>query len=148
MDFSKFDSMVDVAALKNDVAEAEKNGGNFDKVPYGSYEVNIEKMELNESKKGDPMFSCWFKIVNGDCKDRLIFMNQVVTQGFQIHIVNSFLKELDSGIDVKFDSFTQYNNLIMDIHEAINGKLEYALEYGEKKGFDTFKITEVFEIPF
>ena len=63
MDFDKFDKKVDLKGLKNDLAEAEKNNTNFDKVPYGQYEVSIEKMELTESKKGDPMFTCWFKSI-------------------------------------------------------------------------------------
>ncbi|SHF43655.1 hypothetical protein SAMN02746091_02527, partial [Caloramator proteoclasticus DSM 10124] len=50
-------------------------------------------------------------------------------------------------IEVEFESFSQYNDLILDIHEAIDGNLEYAVEYGEtSKGFKTFKITEVFEV--
>ena len=76
----------------------------------------------------------------------MIFMNQVITQGFQIHICNGFLRSLDTGVDVHFDDFVQYNDIIMDVVEKINILgLEYALEYGESKGYNTFKITEVFE---
>lgn len=90
--------------------------------------------------------SVWFKVLAGDEKGRLIFMNQVITQKFQVHICNDFLRSLDSGIDVKFLDFGQYAQLIMDIHEAIDGKLEYSLKYGEtKKGFNTFDIEEVYE---
>lgn len=72
-------------------------------------------------------------------------MNQVVTQGFQIHIANEFLRSLDSGIDIEFESYSQYAQLLMDVAEAIDGQLEYAVEYGERKGFNTFTIAEVFE---
>lgn len=146
IDFSKFDEKVDLDGLRNDIAEAESNSGDFKEVPHGNYEVKIQKLELGESKKGDPMFICWMKILSGDYANSLIFMNQVVTQGFQIHIVDDFLRSLDSGIEIGFESYAQYADMIMDVAEAINGNLEYAVEYGENKGFNTFKITDVFEV--
>lgn len=146
IDFSKFDEKVDLDGLRNDIAEAESNSGDFKEVPHGNYEIKIQKLELGESKKGDPMFICWMKILSGDYANSLIFMNQVVTQGFQIHIVDDFLRSLDSGVEVAFESYAQYADMIMDVAEAINGNLEYAVEYGENKGFNTFKITDVFEV--
>lgn len=146
LDFSKFDKQVDLEGLKKDIKEAENNSGDFREVPHGNYEVKIQKLELGESKKGDPMFICWMKILSGDYKNSLIFMNQVVTQGFQIHIVDDFLRSLDSGVEIGFESYGQYADMIMDVAEAIDGNLEYAVEYGENKGFNTFKITDVFEV--
>lgn len=146
IDFSKFDKQVDLEGLKNDIKEAENNSGDFKEVPHGNYEVKIQKLELGESKKGDPMFICWMKILSGDFKNSLIFMNQVVTQGFQIHIVDDFLRSLETDTDIEFESYGQYADMIMDVAEAIDDAgLEYAVEYGENKGFNTFKITDVFE---
>lgn len=143
---NKFNSMFDVNALKQDVEKAAENGGDYKEVPNGNYEVKITKLELTASKKGDPMVSCWFKILAGEHEGSLIFMNQVITQGFQIHIVNSLLRSFDTGIDIHFDDFDQYEQLLMDVHEEIDSKkLEYGLELGENKGFKTFKINEVFE---
>lgn len=145
-DFSKFDSQVDIEGLKHDIQDAATNGGgDFKEVPLGAYEVKIKKLELKLSKKGDPMVSCWMQILEGDYKGQLLFMNQVVTKGFQIHIVDEFLRSLESGELICFESYSQYAQLLMDIAEAIDGKKEYALEYGEKNGFNTFKITEVFD---
>lgn len=150
MDFSQFDKAVDLEGLKNDIKEAEENGGsgNRPEVPHGTYEVKISKMELTVSKsKGDPMVAIWFKILNGEFKNSLIFMNQVVTQGFQIHIVNDFLKSLGTEYDVDFESYNQYAKLLMDIHEEIDNNFEYALKYGKNdKGYNTFEIEEVFEL--
>lgn len=146
MDFSKFNKAFDVNALKNDVKEAAENSGNYREVPHGDYEVKIDKLELTESKKGDPMVSVWFTILNGEYEKSKIFMNQVITQGFQIHIMNTFLRSLDSGLEIQFDDFEQYAQLLMDVHESIDSQgLEYALAYGESKGFSTFEIKEVFE---
>lgn len=146
MDFSKFDQTVDLEGLKADIDAAKENSGNFKEVPHGDYEVRVEKMELVESKKGDPMVSVWFKILAGDYKNSMIFYNQVITRGFQIHLVNQLLRSMESGIQVDFISYSQYAQLLLDVHEAIDGKLEYGLRYSENKGFNTFEITDVFEI--
>jgi hypothetical protein len=93
------------------------------------------------------MFSCWFKVLAGQYKDSLIFMNQVVTQRFQISIVDEFLRAMDSGLTVEFISYKQWDQVIMDIFEKIDGNLEFLLIYGQtKKGYDTFEIEEVYEV--
>ena len=144
--FDKWDNEIDTKGLAEDVKSASENKQDFKEVPHGTYEVKVDKMEIKATQKGDPMASVWFKIVDGEYKNQRLFMNQVITQGFQIHIVNEFLRSLDSGLDIEFVNYKQYNDLMLDVLEKIDGKLEYALEYGENKGFDTFKIKEVFDI--
>lgn len=151
--FAQWDNAVDTEGLQKDIHEAEQNGGgNFKEVPHGKYEVSIEKMELKATKtKNDPMVSIWMKICNGDFEDSLIFMNQVITQGFQIHIVNEFLRSLvqdcNDAPDIEFKSYSQYANLLMDVHELIADQFEYAIKYGQtKKGFDTFEVVEVYPL--
>ena len=103
-------------------------------VPTGKYEISIEKMEIKETKNGDPMFSCWMRILAGEFQNSLLFYNQVITKGFQIALVNKFLRSLESGIDVDstFIGYGEYNNMIMDIHEAIDDAgLEYMIEYSK-----------------
>jgi hypothetical protein len=54
---------------------------------------------------------------------------------------------LDSGIDVEFVNYKQYGSLLMDILEEVDGVLEFSLDYGKnKKGYNTFKILEVYEV--
>lgn len=144
MDFSKFDKMVDLDGLKKDIENSTSN--DFKEVPHGNYEVAITRLELAESKKGDPMVKAWFKVVSGEYKGSLIFMNQVITKGFQIHIIDELLRSLGTDIDIHFDSYSQYNELLMNVFDAIEDNFEYGLRYGENKGFDTFEITEVFEL--
>lgn len=147
VDFAKFDKSMNLEGLKQDIEEAKNNsGGEFKEVPYDKYEIAINKLTLTTSKKGDPMFSCWMKIVEGEYKDSMIFMNQVITKGFQIHIVNEFLRSLNSGIDVDFTSYKEYADLIFDIAEAIDGNKEYLVDYSERKGFSVFKIEEVYDV--
>lgn len=146
IDFSKFDKQVDLEGLKKDIEDARVNESvDFKEVPHGQYEVKITRLELKESKKGNPMLSIWFKVLEGEHKGGLIFMNQVVTTGFQIHIANEFLRSLQSGIEIDWPgTYVAYAQLIMDVAEAIDNKFEYALKYGENKGFNTFKIEDVF----
>lgn len=149
--FDKWDKEIDTEGLANDVKEAAANGsGEFKEVPHGDYEVAVQQMELKASKKGDPMVSIWFKIVSeGEFKGSMIFFNQVITQGFQVHNVNEMLRmmvsEMEDAPVIEFVSYKQYGNLIMDIFEAINENFEYALAYKKgKKDFSTYEIKEVF----
>lgn len=145
--WDKFDKEIDVEGLKEDAKAAAENGGDFKEVPHGLYEVKVDKMELKESKKGKPMLSIWFKILNGEYENSLIFYNQVLSTGFGLHNANDFLRSLDSGIDIEFKSFKQYNDLILDVHEAIDGNAEYALDYSEgKNGFSKYEITDIYEV--
>lgn len=144
--FDKFDKAFDIKGLKEDLKNVSEGTQDFKEVPFGTYEVKITKLELVESKTKKPMLSCWMKILEGSYKNSVLFYNQVLSNGFGIHNANEFLRSLDSGFDIEFESWKQYGNMILDIHEAIDNKFEYAVEFGEtNKGFKTYKINEVFE---
>ena len=92
------------------------------------------------------MLKVWFKILAGEYENSIIFMNQVVTLPFQIHIANEFLKSLKSELEIKFVDYNQYADLIDKIYDEITKKYEYALYYDKNdKGYNTFKITDVFQ---
>lgn len=145
--WDEFDKAIDTEGLAKDVEDAAENGGRRE-VPHDTYEISIQKLELIKSKKGDPMVTCWMKILEGEYKGSLIFMNQVVTQGFQIHIANEFLRSLCSEMaeapDIRFVKYNQYGNLIMDIAEAIDNRFEYKVRYYDNKGYNAFEIEEVY----
>ena len=144
--FEKWNSNVDLAGLQKDVKDAQDNNKEFEKVPYGEYEVKIDKMELKSSKKGDPMVSIWFTILEGKYKKSKLFLNQVITQGFQIHIVNELLKSMKTDLNIEFVDYKQYAELLLDVAEECDtNNLEFALKYEDNKGYDKFTITEVFE---
>lgn len=149
INWDKFDKSVDVEGLNKDLQENKNNYGEYKEVPLGEYEVKVDEMKLTTSKKGDPMLSIWFKILDGDYKNSLIFYNQILNLGFQIHMANEMLRSFDTGIEVpsEFKGYAAFNELILDISEEIDSQgLEYALKYDEnKKGYKTFEITEVFE---
>lgn len=145
--FDKWNKNVNADFMKDLDAQESGQGGNYDNPPYGTYEVKIEKMELKESKKGDPMLQVLFKVLAGEQKGKTILMNQVILQPFQIHIANDFLRSLDTDIEVKFKDYGQYNEVILDVMEAVSAqKLEFALEFTENdKGYNVFTIKEVFD---
>lgn len=155
-DWSKFDKNVDIEALEADVKEVEENGGgNFEPIPDGQYEVEVEVMELVTSKAGDPMLKIWFKVLEGDYEGQRIFYNKVMQPqndrafGLQVHQNNEMLRALwdCEKDDVKFTGFEDYADLVLDIHEDIEGKFEYLLKKEtDDKGYDQFKIEEVFEV--
>lgn len=144
--FEKWNSNVDLAGLQQDIKEAQENNKEYEKVPHGEYEVSLDKLELKATKKGDPMVSAWFTILEGKYKKSKLFMNQVITQGFQIHIVNTFLKSIDPDLNIEFVDYKQYADLLLDVAEFCDeNKLEFALKYEDNKGYDKFTITDVFE---
>lgn len=145
INWEEFDKDVNIENLEKDVEKASTSEFSGEEVPYGKYEVKITKLELTQSKKGDPMLSVWFQIINGEQKDRFIFMNQVVLQGFQIHTANEFLRSLETDETVEFKGYAKYNILILNIYEKIANN-EYELDYQEnKKGYKTFKILQKFD---
>lgn len=156
-DWGKFDKQVDLEALAADVEEVEKNGGsgNFPEITDGQYEVTVDKMELGQSKKGDPMLKIQFKILDGEFEGQRIFYNGVMQPqnsdafGYQVHRNNDMLRALwdCEKDDVKFNGFGDYADLVLDIHEEIDGQFEYLIEKGtDKKGYSTLEIVEIFEV--
>ena len=144
--FDKWNSNIDLKGLQDDVKKAQEENKEFEKVPHGEYEVKVDKMELKATKKGDPMVSIWFTILEGKYKNSKLFLNQVITQGFQIHIMNTFLKSMGTDLNIEFVDYKQYANLLLDVAEECDANnLEFALKYEDNKGYDKFTITEVFE---
>ena len=144
--FEKWNSNVDLAGLQKDIKDAQDNNREYDEVPHGEYEVKLDKLELKATKKGDPMVSAWFTILEGKYKKSKLFLNQVITQGFQIHIVNELLKSMKTDLVIEFVDYKQYAELLLDVAEECDtNKLEFALKYEDNKGYDKFTITEVFE---
>ena len=148
--WDKFDKEIDTEGLAEDIKEAADNGGSFPDVPHGTYEVEVSKLELIESKAGDPMVTIWFKVLEGGHKGSMIFMNQVITRGFQIHIVNEILRQMvinEPQINIDFQTYNQYGNLLMDVAETIDGKYEFLLNYEKgKKDFSTYLIGEIYVV--
>lgn len=152
--FAKFNEMfggeVGLKDLQNDIANAASSNTEFVEVPKGDYEVKIVKLELGETGEnaknpGMPKVSVWFEILAGEFKGQKIFMNQMLTSAFGFHKMNKFLTSLETGILVEFENFGQYNDLLNQVFNEVDGKAEYQLSYGENnKGFSTYTIVQRF----
>lgn len=150
IDFDKINRSVDLEGLRKDVENASENGtGDFPTIPAGKYEVALVSLEIKGTKKDNrPMLAASFKILSGEYKNQRLFMNRVIygtkDDGRMIKSAVGWLNTLDSGVDVAFQDYKQFADLVMDVAEAIDGKLEYAVEYDDSK-FNSIKITEVFD---
>lgn len=149
--FEKFNQMVDVEGLKQDVETAANSTGDFVEVPFGNYEVKVTKLELGatgEKSKtpGAPMAKVWFDIIAGEFKGQKIFMNQMLTSGFGIHKMNQFMESLETGLTVQFDSFEQYDALMRDVFKAVDDVgAEFQLAYTQNnKGYSVYEIVQRF----
>lgn len=150
IDFDKINRSVDLEGLRKDVENASENGtGDFPTVPAGKYEVALVSLEIKGTKKDNrPMLAASFKILSGDYKNQRLFMNRVIygtkDDGRMIKSAVGWLNTLDSGVGVAFQDYKQFADLVMDVAEAIDGKIEYAVEYDDSQ-FNSIKITEVFD---
>ena len=148
IDFKKFNQQFPADKMKKDLKEAENNSGS--NLPDGEYTCKLEKMELGESSKGALMIKAQFRITKGDHKKQCIFKNCVLTgtknDGFMLHKANEFLESLDSGIDVSFEDWEQYNDLIMDIAEAIqDDDLTYLIVLDTDGKYQNMEIADIYD---
>ena len=148
IDFSKFDKEIDLNQYKADMNEAGKgNSGDYPEVPVGKYVVAVDKLELGLSKAGKPMGIVWFTILEGEYENSKLFYYKTIDTAVGGAMFRDFLRSLESGLEIKFESFSQFANLVLDVHEAINGKLEYEIQYSKNaKGFTNYKVTAVYEV--
>jgi hypothetical protein len=148
IDFEKFNQQFPADKMKKDLEEAENNSGS--NLPDGEYTCKLEKMELGESSKGALMIKAQFRITKGDHKKQCIFKNCVLTgtknDGFMLHKANEFLESLDSGIDVSFEDWEQYNDLIMDIADAVQeDNLQYVVQLTKNGQYQDFEIVDILD---
>ena len=151
IDFDKIDRSVDLKGLQADVEEAVKNGGgDFPTIPAGEYEAKVETLEIKGTKADPnrPMLSVSFKILSGEYKNQRLFMNRVLygTKNDKNMIASAvgFLRSLESDIPISFTTYKQFAQLVLDVAEAIDGVLEYAVDYDPDR-FNSISITNVFD---
>lgn len=147
IDFTKFNKEFPADKMKESIAEAKENSNTL---PDGEYTVKLDKMELGESSKHALMIKAQFRIVKGDAKNKCIFKNCVLTgtknDGFMMLKANEFLESLDSGIDVEFKDWEQYNDLISDIAEAVQeDKLQYVVTVETDGKYQNFEIVDIID---
>lgn len=148
IDFKKFNEQFPADKMKSAMAEAKENQNN--QLPDGEYTARLEKMELGESSKHALMLKAQFQITEGEHKKQCIFKNQVLTgtknDGFMLIKANEFLESLDSGIPVVFEDWEQYNDLILDIAEAVQeDKLRYVIVLDTDGKYQNLDIADILD---
>lgn len=152
MNFADFDKKVDLDQLKADVTEAEQNGGSGDypELEEGTYHGKFEKLELGTTKDQRPMLKGMFRITEGEHKKSCLFYNRVLygtkNDANMIASAVGFLKTLEPSDEVGpvvFESYSQFNDLVMDIAEDI-AELEYDVYY-DPDAFQNIEVEDVFE---
>lgn len=156
--FDKYAKTIDakeLAASQKEITENASGDGNYKEIPVGKYEVEVNKMECKltkETKK--PMVSIWFKILEGDFENSFIFYNGVLGEDWMRHrvvkllssLLNDTTHEAEINLILKSGNVAEINDFVMDIHEEIDGKFEYLLDYGIRKGFNTYNIEKVYTL--
>ncbi|KGO14001.1 hypothetical protein NZ45_09715 [Clostridium botulinum] len=66
--------------------------------------------------KGQPTLKISYKT---KIEDFNIILRKPLTTGLQLYLANEFLRSLNTGIDIKFESFTQYNELLKSIDKKL-----------------------------
>lgn len=148
IDFKKFNKQFPADEMKKQMKEAAENGGS--NLPDGEYTVKLDKMELGESKSGALMIKAQFRITEGDHKKQCVFKNQVLTgtknDGFMMVKAKEFLESLDSGIDVNFEDWEQFNDLILDIAEAVQeDDLRYLVALDTDGKYQNMEIVDIMD---
>ena len=154
--FEKYTSKINAVELAASQKEINENtsSGDYKEVPLGTYEVEVNKLECKYSKGGNPMVSIWFKILEGEYENSLVFYNGVFTEDWMRHrvvkmlssLLNDISHEAEINLILKSGNVNEINNFCMDIHEEIDGKFEYLLDYGQNKGYNTYNIKEVYTL--
>lgn len=160
MSYVEWSGQIDAALCGQKVSGSQQTG-DYEEVPQGIYHVAVNKLELKSSKKGFPMLAAQFKILNGDYKGRLIFMNTLLLRtgtDSDIGLVsrcNNFLRSLKCIHDseVVLDQYggpALYAKMVDRIYkELVEKSYTYALDYNAetaKNGnvYHSFTITDQF----
>ena len=147
IDFDKWNQEFGGQEALDALKEAEAN--EYREVADGSYVCKLDKLELGESKKGQPMVKGQFRITEGEFKNQCIFYNQVFTRGFPMHKALEFLRDLDifDKAEVDFDGdFVDFNDLLLDMVEtAQEDGLKFEIEKSADGEYTRLSVVDVFE---
>lgn len=98
-------------------SEQPEERGEFESVPDGKYQVNVEKVELTEAQSsGNPMIKWTLRVIALKFINRLLWRNSVITHntlkyvktdlhlcGLDLERISDLPKHLDRLLDVKIE---------------------------------------------
>lgn len=147
IDFDKWNQEFGGQQALEDLKKASEN--EYTELPDGTYICALEKLELAESKKGQPMVKGQFRIKEGKHKKQCLFWNQVFTRGFPQHKALEFLRSLQifDKEEVDFDgNFATFNDLLLDMAEEAEGsRLRFEIEKAKDGEYTRLEVKDTFE---
>lgn len=113
-----------------------------EEISYGTYAVKVDRIFLS---KVDNIPAVVFHMQTL-AKD-LIAINQPIVNGYQVHIVNEFMRDLCAGMDnppeIKFKTFAQYGEIIDRVSEMLHDRYVYLIRFYDNNGFPAYAVEGV-----
>jgi hypothetical protein len=146
VNFDAIDEQLNLKEMQKGIDEAGKN---MEDVPKGTYICDLVKMEIGATKKDNrPMFIIQVKVLEGEYKNRNLFMNRVIygtkNDGSMIQSVQTILEKFETGIDTTFRGYMAFVDTVADIYENVQGIVELEIDWDEK-AFNSISIKEVYD---
>lgn len=146
IDFNEWNEQFGGKEALEDLKKAAEN--EYTELPDDTYTCKLEKLELGESKKGQPMIKAMFRITEGKHKKQCLFYNQVFTRGFPQHKCLEFLRSLQifDESEVDFDGdFADFNDLLLDMAEEAEGsQMAFEVKKSQDGEYTRITIEEVY----
>lgn len=77
---SKAIDLAELDSLRGNYTETKTEERQFDPVPDGKYQVNVDKVELTRSRVSEkPMLRWTLRILGPTCRNRLLWKNNMIT---------------------------------------------------------------------
>jgi len=109
---------IDLAQFDEDFAEAEVEERDFEPIPDGKYQVNVERVELTRAQtSGNPMLKWTLRIIAPRFRGRLLWRNNVMA-------TRENIKWLKTDLHTCGLSLEKISDLPANLEKLINIKLE------------------------
>ena len=154
IDFSKWNEEFGGQQAVEDLKKAAENSGDYPDLPEGTYHCKLEKLELGESRKHQPMIKGMFRITEGAHKKQCIFYNQVFCRSesgsaFSMHKGLEFLRSLQifDDSDVDFDgNYADFNDLLLDMaEEAESTGMTFDINTEKDGDYTRLEVVEIYD---
>lgn len=109
---------IDLTQFDEDFAEAEVEERDFEPIPDGKYQVNVERVELTRAQtSGNPMLKWTLRIIAPRFRGRLLWRNNVMA-------TRENIKWLKTDLHTCGLSLEKISDLPANLEKLINIKLE------------------------
>lgn len=116
---------------------------NFEKLPDGDYNCLLEDVTARVSEKGTNWISFKFSVMDGDYKNRLIFVNFFFTEKTIERSIKGISKlAYDFGYELPIDAFSSLDNLAETLNQMA-GNQATVHQTTSKNDYTNYKVTPI-----